>query len=202
VHAICHAHTIAGRAWSAFAKPLEMLTQDICNFYKALAIYGEYGGIVFGQEEGRNIAKALGAHNKVCSPKSLQFKAFISLFCNLCRICGKHSKKSLPDVLSQAAILMNHGLLTVGTTVDEAGFLFGALDRGCAIQLQIDAACAGNPSLEKRIINDEEAAYNFKMASEKNSLYAEAQPDIEYEIEMAGGLQVLGKGVEAMAIDA
>jgi hypothetical protein len=40
------------------------------------------------------------------------------------------------------------------------------------------------------------------MASEKNSLYAEAQPDIEYEIEMAGGLQVLGKGVEAMAIDA
>ena len=97
---------------------------------------------------------------------------------------------------------MNHGLVTVGTTVDEAGFLFGALDRGCAIQLQIEAACAGNPSLKKRIISDEEAAYNFKWASEKNSLYAEAQPDIEYEIEMAGGLEVIGKGLETMCIDA
>lgn len=65
MHAICHAHTIAGRAWSAFGKPLEMLTQDICNFYKALAVYDQYGGIVFAAEEGKNIAKALGTSNKV-----------------------------------------------------------------------------------------------------------------------------------------
>lgn len=42
-----------------------MLTQDICNFYKALAVYDQYGGIVFGQQEGKNIAKALGTSNKV-----------------------------------------------------------------------------------------------------------------------------------------
>jgi ribulose-5-phosphate 4-epimerase/fuculose-1-phosphate aldolase len=65
VHAVCHAHTIAGRAWSAFARPLDMLNQDICYFYDALAVYGSYGGIVFAAEEGRNIARALGRKNKV-----------------------------------------------------------------------------------------------------------------------------------------
>lgn len=95
---------------------------------------------------------------------------------------------------------MNHGLLSTGSTVDEAGFLFGLLDRGCAIQLQVEAAMAGNPGLEKRIITDEEAAYNFKMASERNSLYAEAQPDLEFELDMAGP-GVVERGVEEMRVD-
>lgn len=95
---------------------------------------------------------------------------------------------------------MNHGLLSTGSTVDEAGFLFGLLDRGCAIQLQVEAAKAGNPSLVTQVISNEEAAYNFKMASEKNSLYAEAQPDLDYEFEMAG-LGAIEKGVELMHID-
>jgi ribulose-5-phosphate 4-epimerase/fuculose-1-phosphate aldolase len=95
---------------------------------------------------------------------------------------------------------MNHGLLTVGKTVDEAGFLFGLLDRGCQIQLQVEAACAGNPMLKKQIINNEEAAYNFKMASDPDSLYAEMQPDLDYIFEM-DGLEVVSRGVEAINID-
>jgi len=59
---------------------------------------------------------------------------------------------------------------------------------------------AGNPGLEKRIITDEEAAYNFKMASERNSLYAEAQPDLEFELDMAGP-GVVERGVEEMRVD-
>jgi len=164
IHAVCHAHTNAGRAWSVFARPLDMLSQDICNFFDAQAVYASYGGIVFAEEEGRNIAKALGAKSK-------------------------------------GAILMNHGLLTVGSTVDEAGFLFGLLDRGCVMQLEVEAAMAGNPTLKRNIISDEEAAYNYKMASDKNSLYRDAQPDIEFEIEMAGGIEVVGKGVEGMKVD-
>lgn len=161
VHAACHAHTLAGRAWSAFARPLEMLTQDVCSFHGRLAVYANYGGIVFGAEEGRNIAASLGAHNR-------------------------------------AAILMNHGLLTVGDTVDEAGFMFGMLERSCAIQLQVEAAAAAG--IPKQIINDEEAAYNCKMASEKNVLYREAQPDIEMEFELAGGEEVLARGFEKLVI--
>ncbi|KAK3387073.1 class II aldolase [Podospora didyma] len=164
VHAVCHAHTRAGRGWSVFARPLEMLTQDVCNFHDAHAVYANYGGIVFGSEEGERIAAALGEKNK-------------------------------------AVILMNHGLLTVGETVDEAGFLFGLLDRSCAIQLDVEAACAGNPGLKKQVISDDEAAYNCRMASEKHALYREAQADIELEFELAGGEEVLARGFESLVID-
>lgn len=68
------------------------------------------------------------------------------------------------------------------------------------MQLQVEAACAGNPSLKKHVVSHEEAAYNFKMASEKNNLYAEAQPDLDYEFAMAGP-GVIEKGVENMKID-
>ncbi len=71
VHAVCHAHSIAGRAWSAFAKPLEMINQDICNFYKALAVYADYGGAVLAAEEGRKIALAMGKNSKVCQTRVL-----------------------------------------------------------------------------------------------------------------------------------
>jgi hypothetical protein len=95
---------------------------------------------------------------------------------------------------------MNHGLLTVGDTVDEAGFLFGLLDRGCRIQLDVEAACAGNPGLKKNFISAEEAAYNFRMASEKNALYREAQPDLEFIME-TDGFDVVARGVHNMVID-
>lgn len=52
----------------------------------------------------------------------------------------------------------------------------------------------------KNVVSDEEAAYNFKMASEKNSLYAEAQPDLDYEFAVAGP-GVIEKGVEDMKVD-
>ncbi|KAL7623820.1 hypothetical protein AAE478_005376 [Parahypoxylon ruwenzoriense] len=157
IHAICHAHSNAGRAWSVFARPLEMLNQDICNFHNAHAVYARYGGIVFGASEGSRIAAALGDENK-------------------------------------GAILMNHGLLTVGRTVDEAGFMFGLLDRACAMQLQVEAAAANG--LAKRLVSDDEAAHNFRMASEPNALYREAQPDVEYELHMAGGEDALACGFE------
>ncbi|KAI1460824.1 arad-like aldolase/epimerase [Annulohypoxylon moriforme] len=159
IHAICHAHSNAGRAWSVFARPLEMLNQDVCNFHNAHAVYARYGGIVFASEEGEHIAEALGTRNK-------------------------------------GVILMNHGLLTVGHTVDEAGFMFGLLDRACTMQLQVEAAAANG--IPKNIISDEEAAFNFKMASEPNVLYREAQPDLEYEIEVAGGEDAVARGFDAL----
>ncbi|KAI1781098.1 arad-like aldolase/epimerase [Hypoxylon cercidicola] len=161
IHAICHAHSNAGRAWSVFARPLEMLNQDVCSFYNAHAVYARYGGIVIAADEGEHIAAALGDANK-------------------------------------GAILLNHGLLTVGKTVDEAGFMFGLLDRACAMQLLVEAAAANG--IPKKIISDEEAAFNFKMASEENSLYREAQPDIEYEIEAAGGEDAVARGFESLRI--
>ncbi|KAI9811593.1 MAG: hypothetical protein M1827_005342 [Pycnora praestabilis] len=156
VHAVCHAHTVHGRAYSAFGRPLEMLTQDVCNFHNAHSVYTDYNGIVFGSNssEGEAIAAALGPANKAC-------------------------------------ILQNHGLLTVGGTVDEAAFLFGLMERSCQIQLLADSAenstGEGRERRVKRIIGDEEAAYNFRMASDPETLYWEFQPDYEFEEKMCGG---------------
>lgn len=108
-----------------------MLNQDVCDLYGVQGVYAEYGGIVFGEQEGERMARALGVKGK-------------------------------------ALILMNHGLLTVGETVDEAAFLFRLMEKSCEVQLLAEAAAAnGN---EKKIISDEEAAYNFKFASEAASI--------------------------------
>ena len=126
VNAACHAHTVAGKAWSATGKRLQMVDQDVCKFFgKAQALYADYGGVVLGSAmgEGEAIAKALGPEGK-------------------------------------GAILANHGLLTVGDTVDEAGYLFQLLDKSCRIQL--DLAKAG---IEPVVIADREAEFNFRMES-------------------------------------
>ncbi|CEJ90095.1 Putative Arad-like aldolase/epimerase [[Torrubiella] hemipterigena] len=143
-HAICHAHTIAGRAWCAFGRPLEMLTQDICDLYGVIGCDSEYTGLVTASEEGRRIAAVLGPRGK-------------------------------------AALLLNHGVVTIGATVDEAGFLFGLVDRSCEVQLKVEAA-----GLAKRVIPEEMARRNFEVASGRDWLYEEAQPDVQYEIVMAG----------------
>jgi ribulose-5-phosphate 4-epimerase/fuculose-1-phosphate aldolase len=161
IHAICHAHTIAGRAWCAFGRPLDMITQDVCDLYGVLAVDNEYAGIVTAEQEGRQIAAALGPRGK-------------------------------------AALLMNHGIITVGHTVDEAAFLLGLVDRSCDIQLRVEAACAGNPALKKQIIPHELARSNYLMAGEKHWLYEEAQPDVQMEIELAG--DVISAGLDYITV--
>ncbi|KIW88612.1 uncharacterized protein Z519_10658 [Cladophialophora bantiana CBS 173.52] len=143
VVAICHAHTVYGKAWSVFGKPLEMLTQDSCKFYKAHSVYNSFGGVVLASEEGAQIAKALGPTNKAC-------------------------------------ILRNHGLLTVGKTVDEAAFLFLSLEHACQGQLLAEAASQGG-NLPKVLISEEEAAYTKKMESDEQTCYAEFQVYVDWE---------------------
>ena len=48
-----------------------MINQDICDLHDSIAVYSDYGGIVFAGEEGQNIARALGPKNKVCYPTVL-----------------------------------------------------------------------------------------------------------------------------------
>lgn len=150
VDAICHAHTIAGRAWCVFGEPLDMITQDICDAYGRIYVDTEYTAVATAEKEGDRIAKVLGEDG-------------------------------------MAALLRNHGIVTVGHTIDEAGFLLGLVDRSCEIQLRVEAACKGNPKLIKRKIPDEQAASNFRITGGKDWLYEEAQPDIQMEIELAGG---------------
>ncbi|RLE17391.1 MAG: class II aldolase/adducin family protein [Actinobacteria bacterium] len=64
---------------------------------------------------------------------------------------GRELASKFPD--GKAAIHQNHGLFTVGQTVDEAAFWFISMERSC--QAQLMAMAAGNP-IE---IRDEYATY-------------------------------------------
>lgn len=66
IHAAAHCHSIYGKAWSAFGKPIDITTQDSCIFYDNHGVYKNFGGIVLAHEEGENIAQALGPKWKTC----------------------------------------------------------------------------------------------------------------------------------------
>lgn len=142
-NAACHTHSKYGKAWSSFARPLDMLNQDVCYFYgDAQAVYKDCGGIVFSEEEGARLAASLGPNGK-------------------------------------GLILRNHGLLTVGHTVDEAAYLYTLMERSCEIQLMVEAAEANG--VPKVLVPNDAAEYTFKMGADEESLYWEFQPDFEYE---------------------
>jgi ribulose-5-phosphate 4-epimerase/fuculose-1-phosphate aldolase len=96
---------------------------------------------------------------------------------------GKRIAESLDD--GKAIILQNHGLLTVGETIDEAVALFLLMEKACEIQLLADSV--DSSKYPKKIINDKEAAYTYYMTSDPESLYSEFQPEYEYEMEMTNG---------------
>ena len=127
VNAACHFHSPYGKAWSAFAQPLEMLNQDVAVFYgSAQAVYRRFGGIVLKREESTALAESLGQ--------------------------------------AKGMVLRNHGLLTVGGTVDEAGYLFLLMEKSCQIQLAANAAeLAG---CKKVYIEDEDARYTYENTSD------------------------------------
>lgn len=80
----------------------------------------------------------------------------------------------------KGVILQNHGLLTVGQTVDEAAYLFTLMERSCECQLLADAALRPGETL--KVCGDEEAAYTEHMAGDSETLYTEFQPEYEMEL--------------------
>ena len=60
INAACHLHSPHARAWSTFGRPIDMLNQDSCMFYNDLAVYANFGGVVFAKEEGNRLADTMG----------------------------------------------------------------------------------------------------------------------------------------------
>ncbi|EEP82304.1 conserved hypothetical protein [Uncinocarpus reesii 1704] len=132
-----HSHSIYGRSFCALGRPLDIITQDSCAFYKDHVVYEQFNGIVLATEEGKNIATALG--NK------------------------------------KAALLQNHGLLTVGKTIEEAVFWFVSLEKCCHAQLMADAAAAGRGGQTIKI-PDEDAEFTYKSVGTPFAGYFSAKP--------------------------
>ena len=76
-------------------------------------------------------------------------------------------------------ILRNHGLLTVGTTVEEACFLMTLMERASQCQLLAEAAAANG--ISKALVSDESARQTFEASSDVETLYWEGYPDLEFE---------------------
>eukprot|EP01034_Spumella_vulgaris_P022767 gene22767-28929_t len=89
-----------------------LLTVTVCMDH---SVYNDYGGVVFGLDEGQRIADALGTN--------------------------------------KAVILQNHGLLTVGGTIEACAWWFMSLEKCCQVQLMAETAAGGINRDEARNIN-------------------------------------------------
>ncbi|MCE5289509.1 MAG: class II aldolase/adducin family protein [Nocardiaceae bacterium] len=105
--AAAHAHSLYGKAFSSLGIELAPITQDACAFYGDHGLYLNYSGVAYAEEEGKNIAAAIGDY--------------------------------------KAAILRNHGLITVGSSVSAAAWWFVTMERSC--QAQLVAMAAGTPTV-------------------------------------------------------
>jgi ribulose-5-phosphate 4-epimerase/fuculose-1-phosphate aldolase len=85
----------------------------------------------------------------------------------------------------KACILRNHGLITAGQTVDEAAWLYTAMEKACRVQLLAEAAAANG--IEKMPISDEDAKFNFDVEGESEYCYAEFQGYYKLEERLTNG---------------
>ncbi|EER26688.1 hypothetical protein D8B26_002910 [Coccidioides posadasii str. Silveira] len=86
---------------------------------------------------------------------------------------GKNIASALGN--KKAALLQNHGLLTVGKTIEEAVFWFVSLEKCCHAQLMADAAAIGKGG-ETIKIPDEDAAFTYKSVGTPFAGYFSAKP--------------------------
>lgn len=138
INAACHTHSIYGKAYSTFGKPLEMINQDACIFHDTQAVYLNFGGVALEGDEGKEIAEAAAG--------------------------------------ARAVILQNHGLLTMGKTVDEAAYLFTLLEKSCQVQLLADST-----KQRKVLIPEDVALYSAFVTNDPETMYASFQPEYNYQ---------------------
>jgi len=55
-----HSHSFYGRTFSSLGMQLPIISQDGCAFYKDLALYNNFDGVVLDDKEGEHIAQAIG----------------------------------------------------------------------------------------------------------------------------------------------
>ncbi|KAF3763119.1 arad-like aldolase/epimerase [Cryphonectria parasitica EP155] len=87
----------------------------------------------------------------------------------------------------KAVILQNHGLLTVGQSVDEAAFWFMSMDRTCHAQLLADAAAAGGGGHTKKLIDEHECEHSAQSVGGPEKGWLAFQPYYDEMLAKTGG---------------
>ena len=83
-------------------------------------------------------------------------------------------------------MLINHGLLTVGGTIEEAVFWFVSLEKCCHAQLMADAAAGGRGGQTTKIGN-EEALFTYKTVGTPTAGWFSAKPLFDVVHNETGG---------------
>ncbi|PWY86663.1 class II aldolase/adducin domain protein [Aspergillus heteromorphus CBS 117.55] len=86
----------------------------------------------------------------------------------------------------KAALLQNHGLLTVGQSIEEAVFWFVCLEKCCQAQLLADAAAAGRGGQTIKI-DDADAEFTYNTTGTPLAGYFSAKPMFDVIHEETGG---------------
>jgi ribulose-5-phosphate 4-epimerase/fuculose-1-phosphate aldolase len=60
IDCVAHSHSLYGRAFCSLGRNLDTITQDSCAFHNDIALYSSFKGIVLAEQEGKDIAAALG----------------------------------------------------------------------------------------------------------------------------------------------
>lgn len=86
---------------------------------------------------------------------------------------GENIAKALGS--KKAVLLQNHGLLTVGQTIEAAIFWFKSLEKCCHAQLMADAAAQGRGGQTVKI-DEEDAAFTYKSVGTPRAGWFSAKP--------------------------
>lgn len=97
---------------------------------------------------------------------------------------GDNIARCLGD--KKAALLINHGLLTVGKTIEEAVFWFVSMEKCCHAQLLADAAAGGRGG-ETVKIHEEDAKVTYKTVGSPRAGWFSAKPLFDVIHKETGG---------------
>ena len=97
---------------------------------------------------------------------------------------GHNIARALGD--KKAALLQNHGLLTVGRSVEEAVFWFVSMDKCCHAQMLAEAA-AGSRGEKPIVIDEEDAVYTYKTVGSPKAGWFSAKPLFDLIHKETGG---------------
>ncbi|CAK41674.1 hypothetical protein CBS63078_1364 [Aspergillus niger] len=103
-------------------------------------------------------------------------------------VLAEEEGKSIAQALGnkKAALLQNHGLLTVGQTIEETVFWFVSLEKCCYVQLMADAAAAGRGGQTVKV-DEADAAFTYKSVGTPRAGYFSAKPMFDLIHEETGG---------------
>ena len=132
-----HTHSVHGRAYCALGKPLDLLSLESC-IYHNVSLHNPSPLLIPLTSAGQDHVVFEGKGIVLAEDEG----------CDIAQALGD----------KKAAMLRNHGLLTVGHTIEEAVAWFHVLDKCCHVNLLADAAANGRGA-ETVKISDEEAEY-------------------------------------------